>query len=377
MKKSKIKYEELLSYDDICLAYKHVKSKTKHKKKLNTYEMFYSSNLMNLYNKLKNHEYHHSNYNIFLIKDPKYRIIMSERIDDRIINHLVTNKILLPAIDNRLIDSNCATRKDRGNSYAFKLCKKYINKLKRDYKEFYILKFDITKYFYNIDHSILISFLSEITEDKRIIVLLEEIISSTDKEYVNFMINKVVSNEIDRLSKKNSKEAKTRIEELKKIPLYQKGKGLAIGNLISQTLAVFYLNKIDHFIKEELGCKHYCRYMDGGIILDSDNNKLKNIKNKLEEKLHEIGLKLNKKTNIYKITSGFTFVGYRFFLKNNRLIIRITNVSKKRIKKKYKNLKIYNEEKLVHVMASYKGYLMIASTKFLNYKLVNMLIKKY
>ena len=161
----------------------------------------------------------------------------------------------------------------------------------------------------------MISFLSEITEDKRIIVLLEEIISSTDKEYVNFMINKVVSNEIDRLSKKNSKEAKTRIEELKKIPLYQKGKGLAIGNLISQTLAVFYLNKIDHFIKEELGCKHYCRYMDDGIILDSDNNKLKNIKNKLEEKLHEIGLKLNKKTNIYKITSGFTFVGYRFFLK--------------------------------------------------------------
>ena len=241
MKKSKIKYEELLSYDDICLAYKHVKSKTKHKKKSNTYEMFSSSNLMDLYNKLKNNQYHHSNYNIFLIKDPKYRIIMSERVDDRIINHLVTNKILLSVIDNRLIDSNCATRVGKGNSYAFKLCKKYINKLKRDYKEFYILKFDITKYFYNIDHKILIIYLSEIIEDKRVISLLEEIISSTDKEYVNFMIKKVVGNEINRLSKKNSKETQDRIVELKKIPLYKKGKGLAIGNVTSQILAVFYL----------------------------------------------------------------------------------------------------------------------------------------
>ena len=69
--------------------------------------------------------------------------------------------------------------------------------------------------------------------------------------------------------------------------------------------------------------------MDDGIILEPDKKKLKNIKNELEKKLQEIGLKLNKKTNIYKITSGFTFVGYRFFLKNNRLIIRITNSSKK------------------------------------------------
>lgn len=369
MKKSKISYEELLNYERICLTYKHVKSKTKHKKKLNTYEIFSSTNLIELYNNIKNYNYHHSKYNIFLIRDPKYRIIMSEKINDRIINHLVTNTILIPAIDNRLIDSNCATRIGKGNSYAFKLCKKYINTLKRNYKEFYILKFDITKYFYNINHTILIEYLDEIISDKRIVSLLKEIISSTDKEYVNFMINKVVSNEINRLSKKNSKESRNRINELKKIPLYQKGKGLAIGNVTSQILAVFYLNKIDHFIKEELGCKYYIRYMDDGIIFSSDKNKLKEIKKQLEDKLLELGLKLNKKTNIYKITSGFTFVGYRYFLKGDRLIIRITNSSKKRIKKKYKNLKLYNEEKLARVMASYKGYLMIGNTKTFYYSL--------
>ena len=78
-------------------------------------------------------------------------------------------------------------------------------------------------------------------------------------------------------------------------------------------------------------------------------------------------LTLNKKTNIYKVRNGFTFIGYRFFIKKRRLVIRITNKVKVRIKRKIKNLSIYDQEKLMRVKASYYGYLKRASTGFLQF----------
>ena len=54
--------------------------------------------------------------------------------------------------------------------------------------------------------------------------------------------------------------------ELKKVPRYNYHKGLAIGNVTSQILAIFYLNRIDHLIKEKLSCKYYIRYMDGATV---------------------------------------------------------------------------------------------------------------
>lgn len=43
----------------------------------------------------------------------------------------------------------------------------------------------------------------------------------------------------------------------------------------SQFLAIFYLNELDHYIKEKLKCKYYIRYMDDFLILDNDKEKLK------------------------------------------------------------------------------------------------------
>ena len=86
-----------------------------------------------------------------------------------------------------------------------------------------------------------------------------------------------------------------------------------------------------------------------------------------KEFLKKERLTLNKKTNIYKVRNGFTFIGYRFFIKKGKLVIRITNKVKVRIKRKIKNLSIYDQEKLMRVKASYYGYLKRASTGFLQF----------
>ena len=147
-----------------------------------------------------------------------------------------------------------------GVSYAFNLCKKYINNLKRENKEIYVLKFDIKKYFYNIDHDVLLDRLDKIFVDKRIILLLKDIIYSSNMSYVNKEIDRIINRELKKDLSINHKD------ELKRVPRYNYHKGLAIGNVTSQILAIFYLNRIDHLIKEKLGCKYYIRYMDGATV---------------------------------------------------------------------------------------------------------------
>ena len=144
------------------------------------------------------------------------------------------------------------------------------------------------------------------------------------------------------------------------IPKYKKGKGLTIGSLSSQILAIYYLNDIDHYIKEKLKCKYYIRYMDDMLIFDVDKDHLKDIKIEIENKLKDIKLELNNKTNIYNLKHGFNFLGYRFILNNKRLIIKINNNTKKRIIKKLK----HNNNP--QVIASYKGYISGSNCKGIN-----------
>ena len=46
--------------------------------------------------------------------------------------------------------------------------------------------------------------------------------------------------------------------------------GLPLGNQSSQWFALLYLNKIDHYIKEQFGIKCYVRYMDDMILVHRD-----------------------------------------------------------------------------------------------------------
>ena len=71
---------------------------------------------------------------------------------------------------------------------------------------------------------------------------------------------------------------------------------LPIGNLTSQIFAVFYLNELDHYLKEKLNCKYYIRYMDDIIILSNSKEYLKYIIDETIQFLKIYKLELNNKT---------------------------------------------------------------------------------
>ena len=299
-----------VEFNDVNDAYLKIRKSIRNKRKLYLFEKNYYSNCNILVDKINSGCYTYSNYYIFTLTEKKKRLIMSSTLEDKIVNHVICKKVLLP-LDKYLIDSNCATRLGRGTSYARYLLDKYLIKIKNKSSAFYILKFDFSKYFYNINHKVLLNKLSKYLSNEDLL-LIKDILNTTNHDYINNAIRNIGMN-----------------------TFYKKDTGLPIGNYTSQFLAIFYLNDLDHFIKEDLDCKYYIRYMDDGIILDSSKERLKDILRILESIVNkDYLLEFNNKTKMYKSSEGFTFLGINYKVKNNKIKRRIVSKTRRSLLKK-------------------------------------------
>ena len=350
-------YNNLLSFDNINEAYRVVRSKCRNKRIILRFDLHRNINLYNILFDLHYKRYELGWYNIFIINEPKYRLIMSENIRDKVVNHLISSTILIRALDKKLIYSNVATRVGKGSGLANDLLMKYLNNILLKHRRAYCLKMDVKKYFYNIDNDVLKRMLKQDIKDKDALDIVFKVIDSTDEDYVNEEIDRVRYKEIERVKLLNiiDKEKDKKIKELLSIPLYNKGKGLGIGNMTSQILAVYYLSEVDHFIKEVLGVKYYIRYMDDLVILGSDFEYLKFVYNMVSRKMNEYGLALNSKSGIHELSRGFSFLGYTYKL-SNKIVIRVNNATYRRVGKHLSSLVKYDIEMFKRSMISYKGF---------------------
>ena len=132
----------------------------------------------------------------------------------------------------------------------------------------------------------------------------------------------------------------------------------------SQYLAIFYLNDLDHYIKEVLKIKYYIRYMDDMILIHEDREYLNKCFNIIKEKLiNEYKLELNNKSNIYNIKNGFNFLGFRYKLINNKININLCSNTKKKI---LRNIKYYNKNNkdIISLIKSYKAFIKKGKCKY-------------
>ena len=179
MKRRNNLYDSMIDYEKIKKIYDKVRITTKNKKEVIRFSLNLNENLMDILTKLYKGKYVFNKYRIFLIREPKYRLIMSECIEDKIVNHLFSNE-LIKSLEKSLIYTNVATRKNKGSKLAYSEFIKAVNKLMYSSKDIYVLKLDISKYFYNIDHEILINKLSHENFDKDILkVLIFSLVNSS------------------------------------------------------------------------------------------------------------------------------------------------------------------------------------------------------
>lgn len=266
MKRKGNLYQEIYKFENIVNAFNEVCRNTKNKKKVAKFKEYKCIYVSRIYNILKTKSYKPGPYNVFTIYEPKERRIVSQSMQDKVINHLVARHILYPAILPCLLDVNVASRKGLGTSEGIRLAMNFHRLCKVKYKTYYILKCDISKFFASIDHDILKKKLKRRIKDKDALKIVFDIIDSEEN-------------------------------------------GLSIGAMTSQVLAIFYLNDMDHFIKETLKIKYLIRYQDDFLLFHPSKQYLKYCLEELKKFLEKEKLVLNKKTRIYKSTNNFIFLG--------------------------------------------------------------------
>lgn len=107
--------------------------------------------------------------------------------------------------------------------------------------------------------------------------------------------------------------------------------GLPLGYYPSQWFGNFYLQPLDHFIKEKLRIKHYIRYMDDMVLFSNNKKELHRARKEIEKFVHgELGLEIKKNWQVfrfdYKDRKGkhrgrpLDFMGFKFY--RDRTVLR-------------------------------------------------------
>jgi hypothetical protein len=97
---------------------------------------------------------------------------------------------------------------------------------------------------------------------------------------------------------------------------------LPIGNLTSQFWANVYLNGLDHFIKRQLKCRAYIRYVDDMLLFSDDKQELHEWRTHIIEYLASLRLTLHENSAQPRPSRvGLPFLGFQVF-PDHRLLKR-------------------------------------------------------
>lgn len=263
-------------------------------------------------------------YEFDVFERGKLRHIKSVHISERVIHRCLCDYSMTPLFVNSFIYDNSACVKGKGIDFAANRLKRHLQQHYRKYgNNGYVLMFDFSKYFDNIQHGPLKSIIDKCYTDQKLKAIIYQLIDDFGKV------------------------------------------GLGLGSQISQNAALMFPNRLDHYIKEVLRIKGYGRYMDDGYLIHHSKKHLQKCLADIKRICGELGIKLNtKKTQIIKLTRSITFLKRRFALTGTgKVIIKPNRKSVVRMRRKLKVFKRWLQNgKMqyadIHTSyVSYKGHL--------------------
>lgn len=328
----------IYDFENLFSAYKKAISCKRYRPDVMEYTDRLEENLIELQNEFIWKTYSVGRYNIFYVYEPKKRMIMSLQFKDRVAQHAIYS-ILNPYFEKQFISDSYACRVGKGTHRAVRQLQRWLRKTDRSLKRFYYLKLDISKYFYRVDHEVLMGILQRKIADKDLLHVLSVIINCEDTHFGLPLGADVGNVAYDEL-----------LGEV----------GLPIGNLTSQMFANLYLNELDQHCKHHLHLVYYIRYMDDIIILHHDKKYLEKIKQDIAKFLADnLHLQLNNKTCIRPTSMGIEFVGFRVWSTHIKLRKKTAEKMKKRLKYMFAAYRTgeVDRETLDRSIASYRGIL--------------------
>ena len=148
------------------------------KRDVQKFELKLEDNLFALHKELADQTYKHGHYTTFHIFDPKHRIISKASVRDRLVHHVVFQK-LYTIFDPTFIFHSYSSRTDKGSHLAVENLGKVLrSESKNNSRSAFVLKCDIKKFFQSIPHKQLLQIIEKRIKDKQLLWLVKEIISS-------------------------------------------------------------------------------------------------------------------------------------------------------------------------------------------------------
>lgn len=309
--------------EEVFASYYECRKSKRNSKGALQFELNLEENLISLWQEVKNGTWQPGNYTCFIVEKPVKREIFAAPFKDRIIHHILINR-MNDAFEKYFIFDSYACRLNKGTHAAIKRVEHFIKSETKNGKEnCYILKLDIQGFFMAINKNLLYKKLCDFIDKNNF---------GKEEKYLCKKI--VFSNSCNNCIKKSPQKAWNNLPKNKSLFFAQEDCGLPIGNLTSQVFANFYLTEFDHFIKSHLKVKKYVRYVDDFIIIHKEKKLLlfyvKLIKEFLKTHLY---LTLHpKKIYIQKANYGVSFLGT--FIKISHTVIsnRTINNFKSKIK---------------------------------------------
>lgn len=304
MKRHNHLFEKIVAFENLLDAAKKARRGKRYRPSTARFHFELEKEIVALQRDLIERRYRHGPYHDFHIRDPKPRLISAAPYRDRVVHHALCN-VVEPIFDATFIHDSYACRKGKGTHAAVDRFTAFSR------KNPYVLKCDIRKYFHSVDHDILFDLVRRKIKCPGTLWLVRTVI--------------------------DSREDSGRIDYFPGDDLftpYQRTRGLPIGNLTSQFFANVYLNGMDHFIKEILGCRHYIRYVDDFVVFEPVKEHLHDILRETTAYLETLRLRLHpKKCQIYRTRDGVPFLGYHVFPDHRLLDARNALAMRRRMRK--------------------------------------------
>ncbi len=288
-------FEKVIDFENMYKAYRKAKRGKGYKKSAAKFNIMALEGVNLLIEQIRNRTYTISKYNEFKVYEPKERIIQTTSFKDKVVQHSLCDNVILPKLQKVFIYDNCAGQTGKGTLFGLDRLSEQMKLFHRRYGfGGYILKCDISKFFYNISHEQLKDMVHYWFSDNDICWLCELFIDSTE------------------------------------------GKGIPLGNQINQGFALLYLDGMDKLIKCELGIEYYGRYMDDFYLIHPDKDYLKYCLDVITEYLKTLDLTLNGKTQIFPFKNGVSYLGFHTYITDTGKVIRkLKNQNKRNAQKKY------------------------------------------
>ena len=276
-------FERLISWENLLEAYRKAALGKRGRKSAAGFEHQLADRLLDLQDELRSLRYRPGPYFNFSIHEPKKRLISAAPFRDRVVHHALCN-IIEPRFERRFIFDSYANRVGKGTHRA-------LDRLQQFAKRFrYALRMDIVQHFASIDHAILRDTLARVIREKDLLWLVDRVVESgtgvLDGEY-----NIVWFPGDDLFS-------------------VQRPRGLPIGNLTSQFWSNCYLDPFDHFVKRELRCPAYLRYVDDFALLSDNRRELWRWKAAIVNRLATIRLTIHARAQVIPTSSGIPWLGF-------------------------------------------------------------------